>query len=66
MEPSSGQPPRHCDHRPPKVGAIRTEKGVRVQCLSCGTLGPECESAGEAFRALLKTPYRMGGGAASR
>ena len=57
-EEALGNPPTHCDHNPPKVAAIRTDGGVRVQCLTCGTIGPECDSPGEAFRALLKTPYR--------
>ena len=51
-------PPAHCDHRPPKVAALPTEGGVRVRCLVCGTVGPERASPGEAFRALLKIPYR--------
>lgn len=58
-EEVSGNPPAYCDHKPPKVGTIRTEEGkVRVQCLACGTIGPERESPGEAFRALLEVPYR--------
>jgi hypothetical protein len=31
---------------------------MRVRCLGCGTVGPERASPGEAFRALLKIPYR--------
>ena len=57
-EETSGNPPAHCDHRPPKVAALPTEGGVRVRCLACGTVGPERASPGEAFRTLLKIPYR--------
>jgi hypothetical protein len=57
-EEALGNPPTHCDHKPPKVATIRAGGGVRVQCLTCGTVGPERESPGEAFVALLKTPYR--------
>ena len=57
-EEALGNPPTHCDHKPPKVATIRTDNGVQVQCLTCGTAGPEHESPGEAFVALLKTPYR--------
>lgn len=53
-----GNPPTHCDHRPPKVATLRANGGVRVRCLGCGTVGPERASPGEAFRALLKIPYR--------
>ena len=53
-----GNPPAYCDHKPPKVATTRTEGKVRVQCLTCGTIGPERESPGEAFRALLNVPYR--------
>lgn len=57
-EEALGNPPVHCDHKPPKVATMRTDGGVRVQCLACGTAGPERQSPGEAFVALLKTPYR--------
>ena len=66
MQASTGSSSRYCDHRPPKVGTIRTENGIRVQCLTCGTVGPECKTAGEAFRALLKTPYNVGKDEVSR
>ena len=52
-----GNPPPYCDHKPPKVSTIREEGRVRAQCLTCGTIGPERESPGEAFRALLNVPY---------
>ncbi len=57
-EEAPGNPPAHCDHRPPKVAALPADGGVRIQCLGCGTVGPERASPGEAFRALLKIPYR--------
>lgn len=57
-EEEPGNPPVRCDHRPPKVATLPAEGGVRVQCLGCGTVGPERAGPGEAFRALLKIPYR--------
>lgn len=65
-EEDAGNPPVHCDHRPPKVSAIRAGGKVRVQCLTCGTVGPERESPGEAFRALMEVPYRANRGTAGR
>lgn len=54
-----GNPPVYCDHKPPKVGTVRTANGkVRVECLTCGTIGPERNSPGKAFLALLEIPYR--------
>lgn len=57
-EEALGNPPAYCSHSPPKVTTIREEGKVQVQCLACGTIGPERESPGEAFRSLLKVPYR--------
>jgi hypothetical protein len=57
-EEALSNPPAHCDHKPPMVATIRTDNGVQVQCLTCSTAGPERGSPGEAFVALLKTPYR--------
>ncbi len=53
-----GNPPLYCDHKPPKVATIRTDGGVRVECLSCGAVSPERDRPGEAFAALLRIPYR--------
>ncbi len=61
-EDDAGNPPVYCDHKPPKVATIRTGGKVRVQCLTCGTVGPARDSPGEAFRALLRVPYRANKG----
>jgi hypothetical protein len=61
-EDAAGNPPVYCDHKPPKVATIRAGDKVRVQCLTCGTVGPARDSPGEAFRALLKVPYRANEG----
>ncbi len=65
-EEDAGNPPDYCDHRPPKVGVTRAGSKVRVQCLTCGTVGPEKEGPGEAFRALLGVPYRANRSAVGR
>jgi len=61
-EDAAGTPPVYCDHKQPKVATIRTGDKMRVQCLTCGTMGPARDSPGEAFRALLKVPYRANEG----
>ena len=40
------------------MATLLADGGVRVRCLGCGTVGPERASPGEAFRALLKVPFR--------
>lgn len=58
-EEESGNPPAYCAHTPPMVTVIHEDGGmVRVQCLRCGTIGPEREGPAEAFRALMRTLYR--------
>jgi hypothetical protein len=61
-EDDAGNPPVYCDHKPPKVATIRAGGKVRVQCLTCGTVGPARDRPGDAFRALLRVPYRVNKG----
>jgi predicted nucleic acid-binding Zn ribbon protein len=48
-----------------KVASALKEIVPHAQCLICGTVGPEKEEVGEAYRALTRTPYRANRGAVS-
>src|SRR5918999_3900207 len=45
---SRGRHPRSCNHKGTPVIIEPANDGVRAKCLSCGTLGPERDSAEEA------------------
>ena len=49
--------PVACDHLPPLIARVRAERGYRIRCLVCGTVGPELEDPASAWAALLKQPY---------
>src|SRR3712207_6123803 len=49
--------PVACDHLPPTIVRVRTERGYRIRCLKCGTVGPEREDPTSAWAALLSPPY---------
>lgn len=51
-ETQSGEP-GSCAHAPTTVIVLPTERGYRVRCLRCGTVGPERESPERAWSALI-------------
>ena len=48
-----------CEHPPPSLVVLRTKRGShRARCLECEAVGPERESAAQAWRALRWLRYR--------
>jgi hypothetical protein len=54
---ASERTPIACDHLPPLIVRVRTERGYRIRCLTCGMVGPEREDPASAWTALLSRPY---------
>ena len=54
---ASERPPIACDHLPPTIARVRTERGYIIRCLTCGMVGPEREDPASAWTALLSRPY---------
>jgi hypothetical protein len=52
-------PTAFCEHTPLSLVVLRTERrDHRAHCLECGAVGPERESAAQAWRALRWLRYR--------
>jgi hypothetical protein len=57
---ASERTPIACDHLPLTIVRVRTERGYRIRCLTCGMVGPEREDPASAWTALLSRPCVSG------